>query len=150
MKLWQPHIGRGVSKHNKFITQYIPRVVESLSSRGTTSIDENKENICQTNKVEVNLNSKHSFSPFPFLEIVIPRCCESISGDLRWLQTLLSIPSVRSNSSYLALLRISVYYKCPWCVPESKLSIWENRLNLSAAIKIINAHGYIDLFYIQI
>lgn len=48
-------------------------------------------------------------APAPALEIVFPRCCESISGDLKWVELLSAIPGIT----------MSAYYKCPFCVPAS-------------------------------
>ena len=99
------------------------------------------------------------------LEIVFPRCCESVTGDLRWMKTLAEGLHMHSNPSrgdFGAAARsasgpaafdgaglpagkaaerssqleappavlFSAYYKCPFCVPASRLLLphWRDRL----------------------
>ena len=52
--------------------------------------------------------------PKATVEVVIPRCCEKISGELSWLQTALRSLTPRSRQ-----VRFTIYYKCPHCLPPS-------------------------------
>jgi len=48
------------------------------------------------------------------VEIVVPLCCEN-KHEISWLADLLSLSTQ---------IRASVYYKCPQCIPNSRLDEW--------------------------
>ena len=54
------------------------------------------------------------------VDIVLPRCCESVSGDLLWVRDLAQ--KWRGSQMNGLQLRFFVYYKCPWCIPASLLA----------------------------
>lgn len=73
------------------------------------------------------------------IEIVIPRCCESASGDLSWMD---AFGKVNLQSS----IQISVYYKCPWCMPRSKVIEWADAIrNDSVLQEQVLSHGGITV-----
>ena len=64
----------------------------------------------------------------PFhIEIVVPRCCERANGDLSWIQSIIhSSPSIR--------ITVSVYYKCPHCLPANLHEKWREMILSSPAL----------------
>jgi hypothetical protein len=61
------------------------------------------------------------------IEIVIPRCCESLQGDLVWVHHLVAFTKQakrQQQQHHHHPLTISIYYKCPWCLPKSYLHDW--------------------------
>jgi hypothetical protein len=73
------------------------------------------------------------------IEIVVPRCCESASGDLSWMDPF-------GNVNIQSLVRISVYYKCPWCMPRSKVISWTDVIRNDSLLQeqVLN-HGGITV-----
>ena len=80
----------------------------------------------------VSGSSAHSRISFE-VEIVIPRCCEPVE-ELEWLQKLL-----QSNM----LFKATIYYRCPFCLPQSKGIEWLQFINLNSNLqdKIFMAGG---------
>lgn len=147
------HIGRQGSRYNQFTSEFMPAVknIINQSPMVVTSyfyryqyklkplcmIDHvpfsapNDHTIITPETIEntVLLPSKRAYrnqgvakQPLlkkPVLEIVLPRCCESSEGDLSWLKSIL-----QDYQTIDGFLRVSVYYKCPWCIPISKANEW--------------------------
>ena len=134
------HINRGISKHHEFIHTYIPRVHNYMlhrsnklsSSLSVVDTKEEQREMCELPK---------SRKPVPIIpsrlvdggsrgnaiEIVIPRCCESLRGDLAWIHHLAaSTKHAKQHHPHHPhhSLTISIYYKCPWCLPRSYLHDW--------------------------
>jgi hypothetical protein len=67
------------------------------------------------------------------VEIVIPRCCEPIDS-LEWLQTLL-----QKNKQF----KVTIYYRCPFCLPQSKANEWLQLINMDHMLqsKVVHAGG---------
>ena len=63
-------------------------------------------------------------SPSFRTEIVIPRCCETVAGELSWISSLARVVDT-----------ISVYYKCPWCLPPSMASAWQSEISRSTVLR---------------
>jgi hypothetical protein len=52
------------------------------------------------------------------LEFVLPRCCEDGNVEFAWVEQLLSVTALDTG--------VSIYYKCPSCLPLSRSSEWLN------------------------
>jgi len=134
------HIPRGRSRHEAFINKYALRIVSALNSINSLR-NKKSDIICAASSGNSNAIE---------IDIVIPRCCESIKGDLVWVTKLMS------NRSPSLKLRLFVYYKCPWCVPRSHLTKWTapcesnysqllSRAECMQRDRIIQQHGGIHL-----
>ena len=75
-----------------------------------------------TNNTTSGASPRQRFTPLPLscrlspstVDIVVPRCCEE-PHEMAWLPALLLMaPQIRAF----------VYYKCPWCLPESQRERW--------------------------
>lgn len=71
------------------------------------------------------------------LEIVLPRCCETFEGDLMWLDKVMqailtSSPTTKASPSteaaLLPTIHISLYYKCPHCLPRRYARTWQETI----------------------
>lgn len=130
------HINRGISKHNEFIQTYIPRLRNYMLHKPNkllSSLDDTQEEreMCELPKSRkpVAIHSRmEGGSEGMTIEIVIPRCCESLQGDLAWIHHLAAfIKQTKQQQQYHHHhhpLTISIYYKCPWCLPKSYLHDW--------------------------
>lgn len=75
----------------------------------------------------VSLSSSATLESAPAtIDLIIPRCCESVAGDLHWLDMLLRAAASRpaGTTASRPFLRVSIYYKCPQCLPRSRFQSW--------------------------
>ena len=84
---------------------------------------------------ESNTTPKPTSSPF-HVEIVVPRCCETATGDLAWLPVFL-------HKNPQITVSVSVYYKCPYCLPKKLVHDWNGVIYSSEKLmkKIKNRGG---------
>ena len=130
------HINRGISKHNEFIQTYIPRLRNYMLHKPNkllSSLDDTQEEreMCELPKSRkpVAIPSRmDGGSKGMTIEIVIPRCCESLQGDLAWIYHLAAFTKQAKQQQqyhhHHHPMTISIYYKCPWCLPKSYLHDW--------------------------
>lgn len=145
------HISRQGSKYSQFMSEFIPNIKYTINQspmmvtsyfyryqyklKSVCMIDHvpfkavNDHSIISPESVEkttllssrrARKNQMSSFERRPVLDIVLPRCCESMEGDLSWLKAILQDYKLSDE-----FFRVSVYYKCPWCIPFSKVNEWK-------------------------
>ena len=137
------HIARGRTRYHNFMSSTIPRISDILFGDSTTSQGRRSESEA-VRKICGNQGDKKADITARTVDVVLPRCCESAEGDLRWVkQLVLRSQSKRLHRSGLQL-RFFVYYKCPWCLPASLLA------NFTAASspprdRLIRQHGGVHI-----
>lgn len=139
------HISRQHSRHHAFVHQHLPFLRYNLQlSSGRI------QNIYLQNPVKVkefchvpimgNMKKTKLQMEYPtshlahvdseaMVDIVLPRCCETIDGDLAWLQDIAT--SLTFGNKNQTWLRVHIYYKCPWCIPKSLYKTWKPLIHSS-------------------
>ena len=123
------HIHRS-DKYHEFKSGPLKEIVDTLQNSKTRD----RKAITEKDVCESNTTPKPTSVSF-HIEIVLPRCCETATGDLAWL-------SAFSYKYSQITFTISVYYKCPYCLPKNLLQKWNSTISTSARLmKKIEIHG---------
>jgi hypothetical protein len=135
------HITRGRTKVAYFHANALPKLTAVASSKPFTlgKKSAGQEVICGSQSIN---SGDTAVAGDRGVDIVLPRCCESATGDLLWVREL----AQRWQGSQMngLQLRFFVYYKCPWCIPSSLLANFTSSASLTRD-RLIEQHGGVHI-----
>lgn len=152
----QKHLTRGRSRHEVFLHDHFPLILHTLAAASPSELQPSascsgreaplrREREREKEKERDREREKETID----VDIVLPRCCESMEGDLLWIKGLLTQSRWAEDG---LRMRIFVYYKCPWCLPAPRLNQWtedclqtEDAADCAARDRLIRQHGGVFL-----